>query len=520
MSNATTDEPANASHAPEHFAARSVDWPTFVISGGFMLAFVIFALVDIDQLSALVNKAFLICARAFGAYWQLLLVATFVIGLLVAFSRCGLVRLGNLAKPEIATFKWFSIIMCTLLAGGGVFFAAAEPMAHFLSPPPLFDVVGGTREAASVALAQSYMHWGFLAWSILGSLTTIVFMHLHYDKGLPLKPRTLLYPVFGERVIRGWIGGLIDAACVIAVVAGTVGPIGFLGLQVSDGLAQLFGIANNYTTQTLIIVGLIGIYTMSTISGIQRGIQLLSTFNVFLALGLMSFVLLAGPTGFIVDTFIQSFGVYASEFIPMATFRSDLLWLDQWTVFFWGWFLGYGPLMAMFITRISNGRRIREIVTAVALLAPVVTTFWFTIVGGTGVAFELANPGVISVPFEGFNMPAALLAITQQLPLGFVISVLFLVLTTIFVATTGDSMTYTIAMVMTGSDDPPVALRLFWGVMMGVIAIILVSIGAGGISALQYFIVVTAAPVSLILLPSLWVAPRIARTLAREQGLL
>ncbi len=360
------------------------------------------------------------------------------------------------------------------------------------------------------------MHWGFLAWAILGSLTTIVFMHLHYDKGLPLKPRTLLYPIFGERVIHGWFGGVIDAACVLAVVAGTVGPIGFLGLQVSYGLNDLFGLPDTYLTQSIIILCLIGVYTVSTVSGIQKGIQLLSTFNVFLALLLMTYMLLVGPTSFIFDSYIHSAGLYVSNFIPMATFRADTAWLNQWTVFFWGWFLGYGPLMAMFIARISNGRRIREIIVAVSLVAPVVTTFWFTIVGGAGVAFELANPGVISVPFEGFNMPAALLAITQQFPFGFLISLLFLILTTIFVATTGDSMTYTISMVMTGTDDPPTPLRIFWGVIMGVVAMILISIGAGGIGALQYFIVVTAVPVSLILLPSLWVAPRIARELSQR----
>lgn len=503
-------------HKPERFSARAIDWPTLIISGGFLLAFVIAAIINIDSLSAAVNTAYSTSVRLFGAYWQVLLLTTFLVGLYVAMSGSGNARLGNLAKPEMSTFKWFAIIMCTLLAGGGVFFAAAEPMAHFTAPPPLFDVAAETRAATFPALAQSYMHWGFLAWAILGSLTTIVFMHLHYDKGLPLKPRTLLYPVFGERALHGWFGGLVDAACVVAVVAGTVGPIGFLGLQVSYGLNDLFGLPDTYLTQSMIILFLIGVYTLSSVSGIQRGIQLLSTFNVCLALVLMAYMLIAGPTSFIFDSYIHSTGQYLSNFIPMATFRADTEWLNQWTVFFWGWFLGYGPLMAMFIARISNGRRIREMIIAVSVVAPIVTTFWFTIVGGSGIAYELANPGVISVPFEGFNMPAALLAITQQLPLGFLVSLLFLILTTVFVATTGDSMTYTISMVMTGTDDPPTSLRVFWGVIMGVVAMILISIGAGGIGALQYFIVVTAVPVSLVLLPSLWTAPRIARELANR----
>ncbi len=497
-----------------------VDWPVFVISGGFIVLFCIMALIDIDALSNMVNSSFAWATKLFGAYWQFLLLATFFIGLALAFTRTGAVKLGNLAVPEIQTFKWIAIIMCTLLAGGGVFWAAAEPMAHFTSPPPLFGVEANAAEAAYPALAQSFMHWGFLAWAIQCSLTSIVLMYLHYNKGLPLKPRTLLYPIFGQKIYTSWLGSFADAACVIAVVAGTVGPIGFLGLQVSYGLHELFAVVNDYGLQLSIILGLIVLYTVSAISGVTRGIQLLSTINVFLALFLMAFILVMGPTAFISDAFIHSFGLYLDQFIPMATFRASPAWLDWWTVFFWGWFLGYGPLMAMFICRISRGRSIREIVTVVSILAPVATAFWFTIIGGSGIFFELANPGVISVPFTGFNLPAAMFAITQELPMGFMISVLFLILTIIFVATTGDSMTYTVSMVMTGTDHPPAALRVFWGVAMGVVAAILISLGSGGVSALQSFIVVTAVPVSLILLPSLWCGPQIARKMAREQGLM
>ncbi|MBR9827310.1 MAG: BCCT family transporter [Oceanospirillales bacterium] len=499
-----------------------VDLPVFFISGGALILFAVLAIYDLELVSGGVNAAFAFSTQLFGAYWQLLLLCTFFIGLALAIGRTGRVVMGGLTAPVISTFQWTSIIMCTLLAGGGVFWAAAEPMAHFLSPSPHFAAQGtetSTAQAAYHALAQSFMHWGFLAWAILGSLTGIIFMHLHYEKGLPLKPRTLLYPVFGERVMKGPFGAIVDACCVLAVVAGTVGPIGFLGLQVSFGLEFLFGIPDTYATQVCVLIGLILVYTLSAVSGVTRGIQLLSRTNVILAVALMAFILLAGPTGFIIDGFMQGFGIYLSEFIPMATFRADTAWLDWWTVFFWGWFLGYGPLMAMFVARISRGRTIRQMVLLISVVAPVITCFWFTIVGGTGISFELANPGVISEPFSGFNLPAALMATTSELPLGSIVSVLFLILTVIFVATTGDSMTYAVSMVMTGTDHPQTSVRVFWGIMMGVTAAILISIGSGGISALQSFIVVTAVPVSLVLLPSLWVAPRIARQMAREQGL-
>ena len=495
-----------------------VDLPVFIISGGGLALFVIAALYDINMVSAWVNSTFAVSTKLFGAYWQVLLLLTFVIGLFMAMGRTGNVVLGGIKAPEISTFKWMSIIMCTLLAGGGVFWAAAEPMAHFTSAPPLFGEAEGAQ-AAYNALAQSFMHWGFLAWAILGSLTGVVFMYLHYEKGLPLKPRTLLYPVFGDKVMTGPFGAIVDASCVLAVVAGTVGPIGFLGLQVSFGLEKLFGIPDTYTTQLVILLTLIGIYTLSAVSGVTKGIQILSRANVILAVVLMAFILLFGPTAFIIDSYLQAFGIYLDQFIPMATFRASPGWLDWWTVFFWGWFLGYGPLMAMFVARISRGRTIRQMVVLISVVAPIITTFWFTIVGGSGLSFELDNPGVISEPFTGFNLPAALLAITEQLPMGSLVSVLFLILTTIFVATTGDSMTYAISMVMTGTDQPQSAIRVFWGVIMGLVAALLISIGAGGISALQSFIVITAVPVSLVLLPSLWTAPQIAKKMADEQGL-
>jgi len=499
---------------------KSISWLTFILSGGFFIFFVLMAIIDLESLIEAVNIAAAWSTSNFGAYWQFLLLMTFLIGLYIALSKSGKVLLGNIKAPEMNRFKWFSIIMCTLLAGGGVFFAAAEPMAHFISPPPLFDVKAVSQTSILPALAQSYMHWGFLSWAILGSLTTIIFMHLHYDKGLPLKPRTLLYPILGKKAINSWIGSVIDAACIIALVAGTVGPIGFLGLQVSYGLSVLFGFEDNFTTQFFIILFLICVYTISTVSGISRGIQILSRFNMILAFLLMLFILLVGPTQFIFSNYIQATGLHLMEFFSMATYRDDLLWLNSWTVFFWGWFLGYGPLMAMFIARISNGRSIREIIIALSVGAPIVTMFWFTIVGGSGLAFEFTQPGVISDAYAGGNMPATLLAITQQLPMGFLVSLLFLVLTTMFVATTGDSMTYTISMVMTGTENPPAILRIFWGIIMGVLAMILVFIGSGGISTLQYFIVVTAVPVSLILLPSLWVAPKIAKKMAQQQNII
>ena len=493
--------------------------PAFWYSGGFIIVFVLMAIFAEERLAKLINIGFSWSATVFGPFWQILLLATFVIALAVGAGRTGRVILGNLAKPEMDGFKWMAILFCTLLAGGGVFWAAAEPIAHFVSAPPVYAETADIQQRAFNALSQSFMHWGFLAWSIVGSLTAIVVMHLHYDKGLPLKPRTLLYPMFGERVLTGHTGAIIDACCIVAVAAGTIGPIGFLGLQTSYALNTLFGIPDTFTTQLIIIIFAIALYTLSAISGLARGMQLLSRFNVILAFGLMVFILMFGPSKFIVNGYIQGVGTMVQNFISMATYRGDEAWLGGWTVFFWGWFLGYGPMMAIFIARISRGRTIRELITTVCILAPLVTCFWFTVIGGSGLAFEIANPGSVSTAFEGFNLPGALLAITQQLPFPLITSLLFIILTMVFIVTTGDSMTYTISVVISGEREPNAIIRTFWGVMMGVTAIVLISLGAGGVTALQSFIVITAVPVSFVLLPSLWNGPKIAQQMARDQDL-
>lgn len=495
-----------------------LDMPTTIITIGFLALFGIVALINGEFVQGIVNSLFGFSIQWFGVYWQILLLLTFVIAIFLAIANTGKVRLGGIDKPELSTFKWVSIILCTLLAGGGVFWAAAEPLAHFMYPPPTLDIADNQFGTAINALTQSFMHWGFLAWAILGSLTSIVLMRLHYEKGLPLKPRTLLYPVLGDKAINGVCGIVIDSVCLIAVAAGTIGPIGFLGLQVGYALNDLFNISNGLITQFSVVIFAVIIYIISALSGLYKGIQILSRYNVILAFALFVYILLFGETSFIINTYLHGVGNLIDNLIPLATFRGDEGWLGWWTVFFWGWFLGYGPVMAVFISRISRGRTIRQIILATSVLAPLITMFWFSVVGGQGLGHEIANPGSVIVEgFNAFNLPASLLAISSTLPSPTLISILFLILSTVFIITTGDSITYTMSSILTSDSNPNATVRLLLGVFIGLVAIVLISMGDGGISALQSFIVVTAVPVSLVLLPSLWNAPMIAIEMSKEQ---
>ena len=494
------------------------------ISAGFILLFIAMSIYDVNLVSSFVGEAFTWTAKVLGSYFQLLLLLTFVIAIGVAISPAGGAIMGDLDQPEMSTFRWIAIIMCTLLAGGGVFFAAGEPVYHFIAQtPPAFDTATGTPEAVKGALAQSFMHWGFLAWAVLGGLTSLVLVHAHYVNGQPLQPRTLLYPIFGDRVMHGAFGGIVDAVCVISVVAGTVGPIGFLATQVAYGGSVLFGFSDGYGTQLGVLVVLGAIYVSSAVSGIHRGIQLLSRFNVYLALAIGAIIFVFGPTLFLVDTYTQSMGAYLGNFLNMATMTTQTApdwWMKWWTVFFFAWFIGYGPLMALFVARISRGRTVRQMILAVCVAAPIATTIWFTLLGGSGIFYQLNGSIDLAEALTNFRFDVATLTVAQALPLGTIMAAAILLLTTIFVATTGDSMSYTISMVATGHDKPNTGVRAFWGITLAVMAAILLYMGAGQISALQQFIVVTAIPVSLVLLPSLWTGPKAAFAMARSQGLV
>lgn len=508
---------STSTQTPE--TTSSVDKVVAGVSAGSLGLFVAAAVAAPERVGGWVATGFAESASWFGPYWQLLLLATFVVALVVAATPYARARLGGRGTPEFGRFKWVAMIMCTLLAGGGVFWAAAEPMYHFTNTPPVFgSLPAGSDAAADAALAQSFVHWGFLAWAILGSLGAIVMMY-GAQRGMPLRPRTLLYPVLGRRVATSWIGTAADIVCIIAVVAGTVGPIGFLGLQVSYGLSVLFGVPDVYAVQLAVIAVLTAVAVVSVMSGINRGIQLLSRANVWLALVLMVAVLALGSVGYVLQAFVGGFGDYVQGFVTMSLYQGDAAWVSGWTVFFFGWFLGYGPLMSIFVARISRGRTVRDLVLSTTVLPPLVTTLWFSVLGGTGIMLEQQNPGAISGPLEQAGLPAAVMSISAQLPLSGVVASAFLLLTITFVATTTDSMSYCIARACSAGEHPSARLRAIWGLLMGAAAAVLISVGDGGISALQSFIVVTAVPVGFIMLPSVFAAPVYVYRLAVEQGL-
>ncbi|EAS64732.1 BCCT family transporter [Photobacterium angustum] len=471
-----------------------------ILTIGFISLFIFAALADMSSFTALIQTSFESAANTFGYSWQILMLVNFLIALAIAFSPLGKKVMGTVKKPTIGTFRWLAMIMCTLLAGGGVFWSAAEPIYHFITPPPIFEgVVGSTQQAVDPALGQAFLHWGFLAWAVLGTLATIVLMYAHHEHGVKLRPRALLFPIFGKKLEEHWLGSVIDACSIIAVAAGTIGPIGFLASQLGYSLELLTGLENNVQSQLMILAVVVSIYSISAASGMDKGLQWLSRLNVIGAFGLLLAMLFLGPTKFILTEFGSAFGDYIHHFGELSLANDKPSWNVWWTWFFWGWFIGFAPMMAIFIARISEGRSIRGLVLAVAIGAPIVTNFWFAVLGGTGIFLELQTPGVISGPLNDGGLPAVLLASLSNLPLSGILLPAFLVLTTTFVVTTGDSMAYSIAMVVSGDNEPDSKHRLFWAITMGVVAAVLLLAGDGGLNALQSFIVITAVPVSILI---------------------
>ncbi|UTV29084.1 BCCT family transporter [Photobacterium atrarenae] len=480
--------------------------PTLTI--GFISLFLLSALIDLSLVSQVIQSMFSDATAMFGYPWQWLMVLNFVVAILIALSPKGKIRLGQQKTPTIGTFRWMAMIMCTLLAGGGVFWSAAEPIYHFITVPPSFpDTASGLAESAAPALSQSFLHWGFLAWAILGTLATIVLMHAHHQGGVKLRPRALLYPLVGDRLESHWLGSVIDACSIIAVAAGTIGPIGFLASQLGYSLEVVMGIENTSSSQLAILAVVVAIYSISAFTGMDKGLQWLSRLNVIGAFALLLAMLILGPTQFLFEHFGSAFATYLQHLPEMSLNADAPQWNSWWTWFFWGWFIGFAPMMAIFIARISEGRSVRELILMVAIGAPVVTNFWFTVLGGTGIFFELQTPGTISGPLNDAGLPAVLLATLTQLPFSDLLVAAFLVLTTTFVVTTGDSMAYSISMVVSGDNEPKPTQRLFWAVVMGCVAGVLLVAGDGGLNALQSFIVITAVPVSVLIAATLITGP-------------
>ena len=287
----------NLSMIKDFFNDKSLRSKSFLIGGFPLVIFLALCLINLNFAEKITNIGRNFALSYFGSVWLVMVVGISLVAFFIGFSPIGSLKIGGAeSKPSLSYFDWCAVLICTLLAGGGVFWSAAEPLIHFLNPASYFsNISGGTEQAIDPSLSVSFLHWGFLAWALVASTVTISFSLLAQN-GLPLRPRTLLIPLIPKKIVDGILGDIVDGLSVVAAIAGTVGPLGFLSLQLSNAAGKLSFLSNNGFLQTFIVLFLTLIFTISTLSGIQKGIKFLSEINIWLTIFLGIVLLLIGPT--------------------------------------------------------------------------------------------------------------------------------------------------------------------------------------------------------------------------------
>ncbi|MBV7440748.1 BCCT family transporter [Weeksellaceae bacterium TAE3-ERU29] len=422
----------------------------------------------------------------------------FVIFMLyIAFSRFGKMRIGGAkAKPEFSTMAWFAMLFSAGMGIGLLFWSIAEPVYHFKNPPL---AEGGTVEAAQEAMNFTFLHWGLHAWAIY-ALVGLSLAYFTYSRGLPLTIRSVFYPFLGDR-IHGRIGDVIDVLAVLATVFGLATSLGLGVQQVAAGLDHLFEIDPGVNTQIYLIAGITLVATISVVTGVDKGVKILSEMNMRIAVILLLIVVILGPTIFIFKSFIQNTGSYVQNLVMLSTWTESYTgntWQNSWTIFYWGWWIAWSPFVGMFIARISKGRSIREFTLGVLIVPTLITFFWISAFGSSSIHQLLSGNELISQAVDS-NIATALFAFLEQLPFSFILNVIAIILIISFFVTSSDSGSLVVDSLTSGGKiDAPVGQRIFWALAEGIVAGVLLL--GGGLKALQTASIATGLPFALLLL--------------------
>ncbi|TMW71570.1 BCCT family transporter [Alteribacter natronophilus] len=434
--------------------------------------------------------------ETFGWYFQLLTTSFFVFAIWLAFSKYGKVKLGGPdEKPEFSRPVWFSMLFSAGIGIGLLFYGVSEPIYHFADPP---RGEGGTAASAVDGVRYTWLHWGLHAWSIY-ALVALALALQQFRYKAPGLVSTTLNPVLGDRMKGPW-GNVVDIIAIFATLFGVAASLGLGSQQINSGLGFLFNVPYNFTVQLIIMSIITVIFVISASTGIKKGIKYLSTINMSITGLLLIFVFIAGPTLFLLNTFSSALGAYIRTFFDMGLRMSpvdpqEAAWTQGWTVFYWTWWISWTPFVGMFIARVSRGRSIREFITGVILAPSLVSFIWFSVFGGTGIYLELYHGLEVSAQ----ELETALFYVFQELPLSMIISAFTIIIITIFFVTTADSATFVLGMQSTGGDlNPSVKIKILWGFIF--VSATAVLLAAGGLDAFQTAIIISAFPLSIILI--------------------
>jgi len=479
-----------------------------LISITLIAGFVIASFVFLRQLADVFSHTQAWIANQSGWFFVLLtnLILAFMIYL--AIGRFGGVRLGGAnTKPEFSRIAWFAMLFSAGMGIGLLFYSVAEPMYHLVTPP--HGAEPRTAAAAEDAMITTFLHWGLHAWGIY-TLVGLALAYFAFNRKQPLSIRAVFEPVLGERIHGGW-GHAIDILATVATLFGVATSLGLGVSQVNAGLHHVFDIPQTTSIKIILIVCITFVATLSVVSGLDRGIKRLSEINMIAAAVLLLFVLLAGPTLFILNGFVENLGQYLNSFFYLGFWNETYTggsWQNGWTVFYWGWWIAWSPFVGMFIARISKGRTIREFITGVLLVPTLLTFFWLSVFGDSALYIELFTDSNMAQAVND-NLARSLFFFFDHLPSaagtdlpGFLITAASLLATLVvitFFVTSSDSGSLVIDIISAGGKpNPPVIQRIFWASTEGVVAAALL-IG-GGLTALQTAAIATGLPFALVLL--------------------
>ncbi|GAB4116276.1 MAG: hypothetical protein Tsb0027_07510 [Wenzhouxiangellaceae bacterium] len=450
----------------------------------------------------------------FGWYYMLLTSALVVFVVVVMLSPAGKLKLGQDAdQPEFRRFSWFAMLFAAGMGTGLVFWGVAEPLNHFVAPPAADP---SSEAALREAITHAFFHWGLHPWSIYLTLALPI-AYFHFRMNLPLAPRSVLWPLLGER-IYGLPGHLVDILCTVGTLLGVATSLGLGAMQINAGLGQSLGVAKSTLIQVLIIAVITLVATISVVLGVQRGVRKLSALNMLLAFGLLLFVFVVGPTAYILDTLVGGIGLYLQHFIALSLdtdFATDSDWQARWTLFYWGWWISWSPFVGIFVARISKGRTIRELILAGLLVPTLVTFLWLSTFGGSALHLQQFS-GVDIATRAVEDVAVSLHLMLSQLPFGTISPVFATLVIVIFFVTSSDSGSLVDDMVTSGGHPhPPAMQRVFWAVSEGAVATTLLVVG--GLAAIQQAAIAMALPMTLLLFTACYA---MLRTLRAELGKL
>ncbi|MCE8033587.1 BCCT family transporter [Billgrantia tianxiuensis] len=485
----------------------------FAVSALASVVFIILTLLFPERAGAIFQA---IVGFATGTLdWYFMLVVDFFILFCIALVLLpyGSVRLGGPdARPDYGYLSWFAMLFSAGIGIGLLFFGVLEPVYHAnvslpLGIPSPFGADGeldpaAIPEATALGLAGTYLHWGIHGWAVyvVMALALAIFT---YNKGLPFSIRSAFFPILGERV-WGWWGHVIDILAVFSTLFGLATSLGLGAQQANAGMNFVFGLEVSATAQVIIILLVTAVALVSVWRGLEGGVKKLSEINMIMAVLFFFFVLLAGPTLVALSGFWTGLATYVTEFVPLsAPFgREDDAYRQDWTIFYWAWWVSWAPFVGMFIARVSRGRTVREFVICVLLIPSLFIFIWMGVFGSVALDQLYAAPEISLVKeyvIDSYRPELSLFGMLNELPLTALMSTVGIVLALIFFVTSSDSGSLVIDTITAGGKiDAPRPQRMFWATVEGLIAIVLLL--GGGLAALQAGVTATAIPFSIVML--------------------